>query len=59
MEPEQLEILKAIYFGKGRSPRIQVKEKYGIENLKEVERRYIKNLITHYEELQQHTCLTT
>ena len=53
MDQEQLEILKDIYFATGKNPREQVKEKYGIENLKKVERQYIKNLIIHYEELQQ------
>ena len=53
MDIEQLEILKEIYIIGGHNPRERVKGKYGIENLKKVERQYIKNLIIHYEELKQ------
>ena len=52
MDDEQLQLLEEIYLTKLHNPREVVKAKYGIENLKPIEREYIKKLIIHYKELR-------
>ena len=52
MDEEGLNILKEIYFSTTTNPRIAVKEKYGIEKLKKVERGLIQRLLREYLELK-------
>ncbi len=53
MTNEQIELLKFIYLTKGVvNPREKAKDKFGIVNLKKVEREAIKQLLSEYLELK-------